>query len=233
MRPRQCGPIYGCRKVIIQYIFISRKCIINTFNVAFMIKTAADIINGFPRIYREPYHHLSFLERTGEIFQLKRGLYETDSKADPLALAASIAGPSYLSFETALSYYGLIPERTLTYLSASYLFRKRKAFSNHFGTFVYLDVPAKAYPLGTRFFEIGGRKVEIATPEKALCDILCKAVTMKTVEELKEWLYSFMRMDEEDILALDRTAIESWTLLYGKKNVSLLVAYLKGGRKDE
>jgi|LAHS01.1.fsa_nt_gb predicted transcriptional regulator of viral defense system len=196
-----------------------------------MIKTSQNLITEFAGEYAQPYHHLAFLEKNGTIFKLRRGIYETDKDADPLTLAAEIVGPSYLSFETALSYYDLIPERSVILLSASFLLHKKKRFTNRFGTFVYQDVPAKAYPFGTRYEDSNGRKFEIATPEKALCDTLCKTKVLKNVEELKTWLYSFMRMEETDVLSLDQEAIESWRTLYGKKNVALLADYLKGEKK--
>jgi predicted transcriptional regulator of viral defense system len=191
-----------------------------------MIKTANDLINEFAKKYTEPYHRLSLMEKKGEIFQLKRGLYETERKADPLTLAASIVGPSYISYETALSYYDLIPERTLTCMSATFSLHKIKRFTNIFGTFFYQDVPSKVYPLGTHFIESQGRKIEIATKEKALCDTLCKAKPMQDEKELIEWLYSFMRMEETDILALDGKSIMEWAPLYKKRNIFLLAGYL-------
>lgn len=196
-----------------------------------MIKTADNLISEFPKEYAQPYHRLSLMEKKGEIFSLKRGLYETDKNADPMSLAAAIVAPSYISFETALSYYDLIPEKTPTLMSATFMFRKSKRFANAFGTFVYQDVPPKAYPFGTRFIESRGRKIEIACPEKALCDALSKTQPLKNEKELAGWLYSFMRMEEEDIAALEWKSIVEWAPLYKKRNVVLLANYLEGGRK--
>jgi predicted transcriptional regulator of viral defense system len=46
----------------------------------------------------------------GELIQLRRGLYATRRTINPHCLAASIYGPSYISFDTALSFHGLIPD---------------------------------------------------------------------------------------------------------------------------
>jgi predicted transcriptional regulator of viral defense system len=192
-----------------------------------VIKTSENLIAEFTRLYAEPYHRLQLMEREGEIFRLKRGLYETDKTADPLTLASSIYGPSYISFETALSYYDLIPERSLTYLSASFGSKKKKMFSNSYGTFVYQDITPKAFPVGTKFVDSEGRKFEIATPEKALCDTVSKFKPLKNNAELEEWLYSFMRMEKDEILRLDASSISLWAPLYEQKNVRLLADYLK------
>ena len=45
--------------------------------------------------------------RSGDLLQLRRGLYATRRDLNPLCLAAGMYGPSYISYETALSYYGL------------------------------------------------------------------------------------------------------------------------------
>jgi len=118
--------------------------------------------------------------------------------------------------ETALSYYDLIPEKTPTLMSAAFLLHKSKWFTNAFGTFIYQDVPPKAYPFGTRFVESRGRKIEIAGPEKALCDTLSKTQPLKDEKELTGWLYSFMRMEEEDIAVLEWKSIVEWVPLYKK-----------------
>ena len=61
----------------------------------------------------------------GRLVQVARGLYETDARTDGKYLAGAIYGPSYLSFDYALSVHALIPEAVYgTYTSAT--FRKGK-----------------------------------------------------------------------------------------------------------
>jgi predicted transcriptional regulator of viral defense system len=55
------------------------------------------------------------LEQSGEIVRLKKGLYMVSPavsrrEVSPFLLANHIYGPSYVSMQTALRYYGLIPE---------------------------------------------------------------------------------------------------------------------------
>ena len=52
-------------------------------------------------------------------------------------LAGSIYGPSYISFEFALSYYGLIPEAVHVVTCASFEKKKKKTYDTIFGTFTY------------------------------------------------------------------------------------------------
>ena len=61
-----------------------------------------------------------------ECIQVVKGLYETDRNVPPYLLAGSIYGPSYISFEFALSYYGLIPEMVRVVTCASFEKKKRR-----------------------------------------------------------------------------------------------------------
>lgn len=64
--------------------------------------------------------------RDGKLFKIITGLYETDSNTPGYLLAGSIYGPSYISFEYALSFYGLIPERVTTITCATFDKKKEK-----------------------------------------------------------------------------------------------------------
>ena len=48
--------------------------------------------------------------KKGTLFRRKRGLYSDDPSESVLAVANTLRIPSYVSFEFALSYHGLIPE---------------------------------------------------------------------------------------------------------------------------
>jgi len=45
------------------------------------------------------------------LFKIVNGLYETNPYTPPYLLSGTIYGPSYISFEYALSIHGLIPEK--------------------------------------------------------------------------------------------------------------------------
>ena len=79
------------------------------------------------KAYANPKTKLSRLVKENVYFPIVRGLYETSPHTAGYLLAGSIYGPSYLSFEFALSFYGLIPERVTTFTSATCL-KKKKNF---------------------------------------------------------------------------------------------------------
>ncbi len=65
--------------------------------------------------------------KNGHLFKIINGLYETNKNTPGYLLAGSIYGPSYISFEYALSFYGLIPERVSTITCATFDKKKEKA----------------------------------------------------------------------------------------------------------
>ena len=83
--------------------------------------------------------------------------------------ANRIYQPSYISLETALSYYGLIPEAVYTTTSVSTL--KTTSFDTHLGAFAYRHVKP-AFFFGYRIIEWQGFPIKMAEPEKVILDYL-------------------------------------------------------------
>ncbi|WP_303148743.1 nucleotidyl transferase AbiEii/AbiGii toxin family protein [uncultured Cloacibacillus sp.] len=148
-----------------------------------MIKTTAMLLDELCE-YSRPRLKLSRMARSGEVAQIIRGLYETDRSVPNYCIAGSNYGPSYISFEYALSYYGLIPEAVYAVTSAAFKKKKAKTYCTPFGTFHYCDVPPKAFPLGLKVVHEGEYYYRIASPEKALCDKLYSVSPVANLSEL-------------------------------------------------
>lgn len=108
----------------------------------------------------------------GKVTPLRRGMYALGLKYRHVqigagALANGLYGPSYLSFQWALGWYGMIPEMVVTYTSATT--RSPRVFRNELGTFSYKHMKTDFF-FGYRAVEIDGMQVHVATPEKALLD---------------------------------------------------------------
>ncbi len=84
-------------------------------------------------------------------------------------IANRICAPSYVSFESALSFYGMIPEGVYTITAATSL--KTKLFTTGAGTFSYRHLRPDLM-FGYRLMEVQGQHVKIAEPEKVLLDYL-------------------------------------------------------------
>ncbi len=191
-----------------------------------MILTIADL--------KIKYHHFSDIQgkihreiKDGKYIQLIRGLYETNKETPGYYLASYIYGPSYLSFDYALYYYGLIPEKVTTYTSATFNKRKTKSYHNDFGHYVYQDVPKKAYPYELKTIEEYGYVYHIATKEKALCD---KLYTVKPVHSMKQFihlLFEDLRIDQDVFNTLDKEKIKMLCHKYHSTNLKFLYKLVK------
>lgn len=177
--------------------------------------------------YKNPLDKISRLAKDGEIIKLINGLYETNKEITGYYLAQVIYGPSYLSFEFALSFHGLIPEGVCNYTSATYNKKKKKHYSNYFGNFYYQDVSSDVYPYGIILYEKNGYNVQIASKEKALCDKLYSVSPVKNLKELSYLLLEDLRIDIGELLKLNLEDILFLSKKYKCTNVDFLYKYLR------
>ncbi|MCR5490868.1 MAG: hypothetical protein K6F32_01930 [Bacilli bacterium] len=193
-----------------------------------MIKTIDSLLYEY-RDYSNIHNKIALEEKSNRLIRLKRGLYETDEGADPLTIANLLLSPSYVSFETALAYYGMIPERVFAIKSASFKKNKKKEYRNAFGVFLYQDINPNAYPYGIDQIEIDGAKVMIASPEKALLDLLSTISPRSNRRELMDLLFDDLRIDEAMFDELDKGKIIGLCGLYPSKTLKILKNYLEAG----
>ena len=149
------------------------------------------------RGYRYPRNKIGSLLKAGRLVRVKKGLYVKAGGGFSLpVLANMIYGPSYVSQQYALSLYALIPERVHTVTSMT--LGRKKLFETPVGRFAYA-------PLAARYFSVGIRRNEftstqtflIASPEKALVDILWKRTDLDDPPALHEYLVDDLRLDLE------------------------------------
>ena len=171
--------------------------------------------------------------KKGTLIKLKKGLYETNAKIPGYYLANAIYNPSYLSFDFALAYYGLIPEQVKNYTSATFGKNKKKIYKNYFGTFLYRDVPENVYYYGIKIIEENKYIFQIATPEKALCDKLYTLSPVNNLLEMEELLFNNLRIDENELNKLSIKDIEKLENLYHSTNVTYLYKYLSKQNNNE
>ena len=165
--------------------------------------------------------------KNGKLIKIKNGLYETDETTNGYLLAGSIYGPSYLSFGLCIILLW-INTRKGNYIYKCYFNkRKKKMFSNKFGTFLYRDVPEKVYPLGINLLKKNNYYYQIATPEKALCDKLYTLSPLKNLEILEKTLLNDLRIDIEELKKLNMKSIKEFADAYHSTNVNLLYKFIR------
>lgn len=137
--------------------------------------------------------------KKGYLIKLRQGYYAfpeyKDSTDFTFLVANVIYRPSYISLQTALSFYGIIPEAVPGITNVTTL--KTKEFSNSFGEYVYKNIKPDMM-FGYELREIaGGRRIMFATPEKALIDLLYLYPFYNTERDLEELRLDASYMEDE------------------------------------
>ena len=131
----------------------------------------------------------------GYLMQLKNGVYAfkqwaTLPGADFIA-ANRIYRPSYISMYSALSHYGMIPEFIAQTTSVTTL--KTATFNNDMGSYKYHHVKSNLFFNYHNIASTTLRDILIATPEKALIDLLYLSPDLKTEQDMLWWNPWFKR----------------------------------------
>jgi hypothetical protein len=139
----------------------------------------------------------------GELIKIRRGLYmlaekSRHKKLSKFYLANRILPHSYISLESAMSYYGWIPEQVTTVMSTFAGIRTKK-FQTPFGEFIFNPIPVNEYEFltsVTRIEEIPGQPFLLASPLRALADY----VHIKKIDwQGLDYLTSGMRIELEQL----------------------------------
>jgi len=187
----------------------------------YFVFSDAEIAAFFPEVKKENISvYLSRWAKSGKLARLRKGVYELtypNKQVIPdLYIANKLYFPSYVSMETALSRYGLIPEVAMECVSLTA--KASRKFTNEYGSFVYHSIQAEAFS-GYRMENHGGFEIIIAVPEKALVDYLY----FKKRKGLKgEALLE--RMDMRAVKNLDKKAMERYAVAYKMNLKELLYA---------
>ena len=173
--------------------------------------------------YGNPVCKMGRLVRDGKYHRVIRGIFETDPNTPGEYLAQAIYTPSYLSFEFALSRYGIIPEAVFDFTSATFRKRRAKRYVTEFGVFTYRDVPDKVFPEAVRYVSGSYGGYWMADPEKALCDKLYTLPPMSSERRMQILLFDDLRVDEDVLKEMDLDKIAMLSERYQSTNVRLLL----------
>jgi len=178
--------------------------------------------------YACPRDKISDLLRKGLVIRVKKGLYifGDNYRRQPYSreiLANLIYGPSYISLEFALYYFGLIPEHVEAVTSVT-RGRSRK-FSTPIGLFTYRMIPLKAFSIGMSRIEMeDGRSFLMAVPEKALADKIRadRGTVIQTQQQLYEYLVDNLRIDAAALTDLNAEYLSEIARCYRSRKIKLL-----------
>lgn len=186
--------------------------------------TTATLKSFFPRL-SDKNQKLRILERDKQIVRLKRGLYvcSPDVTGKPFStelIANHIYTPSYISMSTALRYYGLIPEAV--YVTQSMTLKRSRDFDTPLGRFEYTRISKAAFPIGVMVINKAQFTFLMATPEKALCDLIANSpmVNLRYMRDAEKYLEEDIRMESDDFMAMNPAIFEAYAEV-GKKGDSI------------
>lgn len=186
------------------------------------------------RNYKRPYDKITELVKQGLLILVKRGTYIPGpnlsiAKPEPYLIANHLWGPSYISLETALSHWGLIPERV--YEISSVTSQSSKTYKTRVGRFSYTRMPLPYYSFGIKQVELTKKQIVLmASPEKALCDkiIATSGLLLRSNKQVLELLIDDLRMEKDMLRNLSTREISKWIIDAPKKtSLSMLIKTLK------
>lgn len=110
----------------------------------------------------------------GYLTKLRNGFYlfkniSAQDEHNLFLIAGKIYDPSYISLESALSWYGIIPEGVFTITSVTT--KKTRNFVTPIGTFDYKNVKKSLF-FGVQLMPSGSFYFKMAEPIKAILDLL-------------------------------------------------------------
>lgn len=175
--------------------------------------------------FREPT--LNDWLNNGWIKRIRRFWY-ADSSFNPQGndyffIANKIFSPSYISLESALSYYGFIPETTIQIISIST--RKTSLFDTQFGVFSYKSIKNDLY-FGYEVIQNNGRSFTLATPEKALLDYLYLHPEISSTEDFEELRFNKEIINSRTNTQKFNTYLNQFNSTELKTRYNLLLEYL-------
>ena len=185
------------------------------------------LLTSYLKEFKKPRDKVNSLIAEGKIVRIKNGLYifGEDWRRAPLNLetiANVIYGPSCISFEYALSHYGFIAERSQVITSV--VIGDTKTFKTPIGQFEYQAIPKEKFKIGINYEHLKeGGGYFIASKEKALADLVYKTKGIRSLEQLRHYLFEEMRVDETMFRDLDFDELKRIAAAYNKNSVTMLI----------
>jgi hypothetical protein len=167
--------------------------------------------------YKRPNDKINSLVEEGVLTPVKKGLYVIGPelglrrRPEPYLLANHLSGPSYVSIDSALSYYGLIPERV--YEISSVTVKASREFLTPIGRFSYTHLPMPYYIFGIRQVQVSRNQTALmASPEKALFDkiITTKNLKIRSKNDAMHYLLDDLRMNEYGLKEMNLKMMDEW-----------------------
>jgi len=187
---------------------------------AFPVITLRDIYKSFPNFDNK---NLVNWQKKGYITKLRNGYYLlNETKIDEnlhYFIANKLYEPSYISMESALSYYSIIPEAV--YENQSVSTRKTTSFITKLGSFNYRNIKPSLY-FGYILITTNNQNSRIASLEKAILDFLYLRPDINNHSSFLE-----LRWNIEELQKINMQTLENYLSLFSSQTLNEKIKLLK------
>jgi predicted transcriptional regulator of viral defense system len=187
-----------------------------------------DVLKSLYRDYASPKDKIARLVSEGALIRLKKGLYVVPPRVSTKPIEKGLAAnrmivPSYVSLETALYLYQMIPEHVVE--TRSVTIKRSRLVENALGRFRYFQVRRDYFSLGIVSLGADEGSFLIASPAKALCDlvILTRNLRIQSLRAMRAFIEDDMRIDLDPIGRLDLSLFDDVAKMGIKQREILLL----------
>lgn len=156
-------------------------------------------------------------QKKGILVRFRNGWYglsgKVRSEAELYFVANKIYRPSYISLESAMAYYGWIPEAVFTVTSITT--RKTNAFDTPVGMLRYRNLKPSLF-FGYKVESMNGLRIKIAEPEKTLLDFLYLRPDLRDIEAFEGLRLNLTTIKKQ----LDMSKLAVYTALFDAPTLS-------------
>ena len=182
--------------------------------------------------YKHINDKIKYMKRKGTLVSLKKGLYlykspYTQNIFSKEIVANNLLGPSYISYDYALYYHGIIPEKVQEVTSATT--KRAKSFDTALGIFSYKHIDKKLYALGLQISSTKSGNFMIATPLKALCDklLVTRGVKIASKKTMLHFLIDDLRVDLDELVGVDTEIVKEYANISKSNRIKFLYKVLE------
>jgi Transcriptional regulator, AbiEi antitoxin len=174
--------------------------------------------------------------KAGTLIQIKRGLYvlgttwsrhgQEQTNVHPFTIAQALKHGSYISFETALSYHGWIPEAVYQTASVTPDRKTLRYETPKWGNFEFLPLAVNDYQFLVSVRRIKFRQTTalVAGPLRALMDLVA---SRKISWQGVDWITEGMRVDSQHLQSLSAEDFDELKPVYKHRAAQDFLASLR------
>jgi len=186
--------------------------------------------------YKKINDKIVWLKNKDILIPLKNSYYiynslYNDSLVSLEIISNTLLGPSYISLDYALWFYGLIPESV--YEITAITTKRAKSFKNTYGIFSYTHTKKELFNIGLEIKNNKNGNFLIATKEKAICDkvYFTKNIDIRSKNSMIKFLEDDLRVDIDELKDCNINILKQYLQISKSKKIETLIKVIQGFNK--